>query len=170
MASPAPTRRLTVAAFTTLAACLLVAGTGAAGNSSPAPAVSSGDSATEGGTARSTDIAARKKQTVALRMLPPVAQPGTSAAGVAGARAVVIATVSPAKARRPVVLERKKGSTWVKVFRTRTDRRGTVQLVLPPQKAGTSPRYWGRPGCTASRTTTPTACGPAPRGLRTRSP
>ena len=74
-------------------------------------------------------------------MLPPLAQPGRTAAGVSGARSVVLATVTPAKTRRPVLLERKKGRTWKKVARAFLDRRGTAQLVLPHRRRGTSPRY-----------------------------
>ncbi len=111
--------------------------TSAPGNSSPAPLSATPEAATTRAL-HSTPV--RRKQTVRLRVLPPLAQPGRTAAGVAGARSVVLATVTPAKSRRPVLLERKKGRTWKTVARAFLDRRGVAQLVLPTA-VGTKSRY-----------------------------
>jgi len=138
MASPAPARRTALAALGTIAACLVVTTTSAPGSSSPPLVAATPEASSALGTVPAR--VAAKKQTVTLRVLPPLAQPGPTAAGVAGARSVVLATVTPAKSRRPVLLERKKGRTWKKVGRAFLDRRGTAQLVLPAAK-GTSPRY-----------------------------
>ena len=132
MASPAPARRTALVVLGTIATCLVVTTTSAPGNGSPAPVAATPEAHSALGPVPARSAA--KKQTVTLRVLPPLAQPGPTAAGVAGARSVVLATVTPAKSRRPVVLERKKGRTWKKVARAFLDRRGTAQLVLPPPR------------------------------------
>jgi beta-glucanase (GH16 family) len=59
-----------------------------------------------------------------LRMLPPVAQPGPTAAQAESASAVLVAAAAPARAGARVTLQRRSGSGWEDVSSAVTDRHG----------------------------------------------
>jgi beta-glucanase (GH16 family) len=75
------------------------------------------------------------RQTATIQVLPGIVQPGASIASPDSAKAVVIATFTPATKGRLVHLQKKVGSQWVKVASGRQNSRGRVQFRV---SAGTS--------------------------------
>jgi beta-glucanase (GH16 family) len=70
-------------------------------------------------------------QQATIVVLPGIVQPGRTVASADKALSAVIATFSPAKRGREVVLEKKKGSTWVEVAKGVQDRSGKVEFAAP---------------------------------------
>jgi beta-glucanase (GH16 family) len=66
-----------------------------------------------------------------LVSLPPIVQPGTAPASPSNAGQVV-ATFEPARAGRPVLLERRTGNTWRQVARKRQDAWGSAAFAVQP--------------------------------------
>lgn len=73
--------------------------------------------------------ASRAKESASLRMHPQIAQPGRDPASAARAKSAMTATFSPAKAGRPVVLERLSGQQWSKVSKGRENANGWVDFT-----------------------------------------
>jgi len=112
--APRPTARLRrplAAALVTLAACAGVASLGQTSEAAP--------------------------QQATITVLPGIVQPGKKVANADKALSAVIATFSPAKKGRAVVLEKKAGSKWVDVATGVQDRTGKVEFAAP---AGTTTR------------------------------
>ena len=106
-----------------------------------APGVASDRPVADGPTA-SSEVAARVvRQRATLQMHPQIAQPGTAIAAAASARSAMTATFRPRKKGRPVVLQRKQGSRWVKVARARQPRSGRVEFRAPYSRNGQRVTY-----------------------------
>lgn len=74
-------------------------------------------------------------QTVLLHVLPPVRQPGLSAAPSTKARTVITATVIPAQAGRRVVLELRAGDRWKVKATVVTNKAGVAAFsVVTPRR------------------------------------
>lgn len=77
-----------------------------------------------------------------------------------GQRTVLTVRVTPARAKRPVVIQRKSGKRWVTVGRGRTDRKGVVRISTTLPSAGrvtvraTARAHRGQRARTASRVVT----------------
>jgi beta-glucanase (GH16 family) len=77
-------------------------------------------------------------QRATIQVLPGIVQPGTATADADQARAAVIATFSPARRGRDVVLQKRVGARWVKVAVGKQNRKGKVEFSAPAGTA-TSP-------------------------------
>jgi beta-glucanase (GH16 family) len=77
-------------------------------------------------------------QQASITVLPGIVQPGKRTANADKAQAAVIATFSPAKRGREVELQRRSGTTWVKVAKGVQDKTGKVEFAAPAGTA-TSP-------------------------------
>lgn len=128
---------------TAAAFALLVAGLG-----SPSTA----DSPT---TSSYTTSAGTAGQRATITVLPPISQVGKGVASTAGARTVVALKVTPAKEKRPVVLQRLSGTNWVKVAKAKLNERGLADFSvgttlggLPITYRATALKFQGKPAIT----------------------
>jgi beta-glucanase (GH16 family) len=80
-------------------------------------------------------------QSATITVLPGIVQPGRSVANPDDALAAVVATFTPAKKGREVVLQRKAGSKWVKVATGVQSRSGKVEFAAPAQLKGKPVTY-----------------------------
>jgi len=126
---------------TAAAAALLVAGLGSP-STADTPATSSS----------STSATAAAGQRASITVLPPVSQVGKGVASPAGARTVVALKVTPATEKRPVVLERLSGTSWVKVAKSTLNERGLAEFSvgttlggLPITYRATVSKFQGKP-------------------------
>lgn len=89
----------------------------------------------------SPGASARTRQTVRLIMHPQIAQPGTSPANAHRARSAMTAVLTPHRAGRKVLLQRRAGHRWVKVSTHRQNRRGLVEFTARYRVRGKIARY-----------------------------
>jgi hypothetical protein len=80
-------------------------------------------------------------QTVAINVLPPVSQSGSTSAPSSEARTAVAATVTPAVAGRTVRIERLSGRSWKVAASATTDARGLVELSVATYDGGSFVTY-----------------------------
>jgi len=113
---------------TAAASAVLVAGLGTpsiAGAPSPRPTPTPTPTPTS-----YTTSAAIAGQRASLSVLPPISQVGKGVARTAGARTVVALKVTPANENRPVVLQRRSGTSWVKVAKAKLNERGLADFSV----------------------------------------
>jgi beta-glucanase (GH16 family) len=70
------------------------------------------------------------EQSVAVSVLPPIAQPGADPASSDDARAVVQARFTPAREGQEAVLEQRSGSGWEEVATAEQDADGVAEFVV----------------------------------------
>jgi beta-glucanase (GH16 family) len=73
--------------------------------------------------------------------MPQIVQQGKKPASAASAKAALTATVKPAKAGRPVVLQVQKGKKWKSAGKTKLTSRGLAQFAAPISKGGQALDY-----------------------------
>ena len=110
---------------------------------------------------------AAQAQQATIVVLPGIVQPGPRTANADKALAAVVATFTPAKRGRAVVLQRQSGSKWVKVATGVQDRSGKVEFAAPAGTAtapityrAVAPKTDGL-GAVSSRAVGTSAWGPA---------
>lgn len=89
----------------------------------------------------STSVRATGHQRIRLEALPPVVQPGGTAASPAAARAAVVATLRPVRPGRRVQLQVRDGESWRAVATRRQDGRGRVQFAAAASVDGEAVSY-----------------------------
>jgi beta-glucanase (GH16 family) len=135
---------------TTVAAALVVAGLGSSSSAGSAPVSEGADATTV------TSAAAGQRATISV--LPPISQPGKGDASSSRARTVVAVKVAPKTQRRPVILQRLSGSSWVKVAKTKLTRKGLAEFTAPTTLGGlpityraTALKYQGKKAITTGQ-------------------
>jgi beta-glucanase (GH16 family) len=116
-----------------LPTCLLAAGPGSAAD---AVRISGLDAGTSVGTLIT--------QTVRLRALPQIVQPGGQVASPDAAKAAFTATFDPITAGRDVTLEVLRGSSWQPVATVTQDANGRAQFAAPASRDGQALTYRAR--------------------------
>ena len=81
------------------------------------------------------------RQSVRLRMLPQIVQPGPRVRSAAVARSAITAKFEPVRAGREVVLQRQSGTSWVNVATDRQNRRGFAEFKAPAKVDGSVATY-----------------------------
>ena len=76
------------------------------------------------------------RQSVRMRMLPQIVQPGPNARSASLARSAITAKFTPTRAGREVVLQRRSGTSWVKVGTDRQNRNGVAEFKAPAEVGG----------------------------------
>ena len=84
---------------------------------------------------------AKAKSKAKLVAMPQIVQQGKRPASANAAKAALTATVKPAKAGRPVVLQVQKGTQWKTVGKTKLTSRGLAQFAAPISKGGQALTY-----------------------------
>ncbi|MGI8646251.1 MAG: glycoside hydrolase family 16 protein [Nocardioides sp.] len=110
--------------MTALASALVVAGLGA-----PSSAGSPRSPVTAPVTTAVSAPAAGSQASITV--LPPISQVGTGVGSPAAARTVVAVKVTNGQEKRPVVLSRLSGTSWVKVAKTKLNERGLADFSVP---------------------------------------
>ena len=84
-----------------------------------------------------TSALRKPKQKATISVLPPISQPGATAASTKAARTVVSATFSPRTTKRPAVLQQKAGGGWRTVGKTRLTKQGLAEFSVKTSKKAT---------------------------------
>ncbi len=117
-----------------------------------APTAASDDPSASSADALPTNVSVHvtSRQRVRLAALPQIVQHGAAVASPDAAKAAVTATMKPVRAGRPVRLQVRDGSSWVRVATARQDARGRVQLAALASSGDGEPltyrvtaRRWG---------------------------
>jgi len=83
----------------------------------------------------------KAKSKAKLVAMPQIVQQGKRPASASSAKAALTATVKPAKAGRPVVLQVKKGNKWKTVGKTKLTSRGLAEFAARISKSGKALTY-----------------------------
>ena len=86
-------------------------------------------------------VPSRPHQSVTVTVLPPIAQPGVAAAGPAGARTVISATVRPQGRGRPTHLQVRSQGHWSTVATARSGAAGLVTFTAASRIDGRVATY-----------------------------
>jgi len=81
------------------------------------------------------------RQTARLWMHPQIAQPGTGVVSVTTAKSAMTAVFRPIRAGRKVVLQRKKGTSWVNVATRTQNGRGMAEFTAAYKVGGKIAKY-----------------------------
>ena len=84
---------------------------------------------------------AEQRRTARLTVLPPIAHVGAAPAPSRNALTALVAELSPARAGRPLVVERRHHGRWRAVERTRQRANGRAEVTVRTRVAGRPVRY-----------------------------
>jgi beta-glucanase (GH16 family) len=121
-----------------VAAALVVTATAAGASPAPFLGAATSDDPTSGGT---TVVRSAAGQQATISVLPPISQPGKGVDTVTRARTVIAVRVAGGRQGRPVKLERRAGTRWVKAGKTRLNARGLADFAVATTSAGLPVTY-----------------------------
>ena len=127
--------------FAGVAATALAAGLGFVVVNSLTDTDSDPDTRTDTSTDAPPAPTPRGATTAKLRVRPPIAQPGRTAAPAAQADVAMTAELTPADVGGEVTLERLDGSTWVEVATRPVNARGAADFTAPAEVDGEVATY-----------------------------